>query len=298
MLLIVGVEAGRDGEREDLSGVRVLDDDGAVGRLDLGDLGIEGLLGHVLDVGVDGEDEILAGQGLTDGGPEHVAAGVDRGHHVAGDAVQLVVELHLKPAESVVVGADVAEHLGAKGAVRVEALELLLEVDALEVELADAVGSFGVDPSRDPCEVARHVEAREHLALARVVLGGVQVDDAAEDLRGIGAVVSEFAGNGEDGVDLGGHGEFFKVAVVEQSAAGRDLEAAGLLPRSDLYPVVVADDLQPDEAQRDQQDPAAEEEGDGGEPLPFDGCGGYLPGDGAGDGPWPLNAGHLDPLLR
>ena len=53
---LVGIEGGARGHGEDLAGVRIHGDDGA-------DLAFEGLLGGHLDIEVDGEAEVFAGDG-------------------------------------------------------------------------------------------------------------------------------------------------------------------------------------------------------------------------------------------
>ena len=89
---LVGIERGPNGERENLAGVHVLHDDGAVVGLGLLHVVVESALGHELDVFVDGELQILAGLGLVLDRAEHVAARIHGGEHAARDAVQLRVE--------------------------------------------------------------------------------------------------------------------------------------------------------------------------------------------------------------
>ena len=94
---LVGIEGGANGERENLAGVHVLHDHGAVvgvGRLHVV---VERALGHELDVFVDGELEILARLGLVRDGAEHAATRVHRGEHAAGHAVELRVEFASRP---------------------------------------------------------------------------------------------------------------------------------------------------------------------------------------------------------
>ena len=201
MALVVRVETRRDGEGKDLAGVRVLHDDGAVQRLHLFDLRIKRALGNVLDVGVDREDEIFAGQRLRLFAAQAVPLGIKRGDHVARCAVQFVVEAKFEAAEAIVIGADVAEDLCRKITVGVEALELLLKIDALQVEFADAVGGLRIELAGDPGEAMRGVEAGQHLLLGSEVVSGVGVDNLCEEESGLFLVVAEFGRNGEDAVD-------------------------------------------------------------------------------------------------
>ena len=65
MAEIVGVEGGTNGESENLAGVYVLHNDGAIVGVGFVHRVIQRLLGHELDVVVDGELKILAWLGLT-----------------------------------------------------------------------------------------------------------------------------------------------------------------------------------------------------------------------------------------
>ena len=67
--------------------------------------------------------------------------------------------------------------------------------------------------------------------------------------------VFDFVGDGVDGVDLHGHGEFAHVAVVEDAAARRDLKGALLLALCALNVVGVVNELKPEEADGDGERP-------------------------------------------
>ena len=139
MAELVGIECGANGERENLAGVHVLHDDGAVVGLGALHGVVERVLGHELNVLVDGEDaDCWPGSGSCSLEPSTFAARVHGGVHRARNAVQLRVELLLEAAEAVVVDADVAEHLRGDLVVGIEALKLLLEINALHVEGVDA----------------------------------------------------------------------------------------------------------------------------------------------------------------
>ncbi len=60
------------------------------------------------------EDQVLTRHRLVFFAAQHMPLGIERGQHTAGRAVQIVVELALQAAQSVVVGAHVAEHLRAQ----------------------------------------------------------------------------------------------------------------------------------------------------------------------------------------
>ncbi len=52
-----------------------------------------------------------------------------------------------------------------------------------------------------------------------------------------------------------------QIAIVENSAARRDLKGALLLPGGAVHKILVMDYLQPHQAATDQNDPADKEEG-------------------------------------
>ena len=143
MAELVGIEGGANGERENLAGVDILHDDGAVVGVGALHVVVEGALSHELNVFVDGELEILAGLGLLRDGAEDVAAGVHGGEHAAGDAVELVVEFAFDAAETVVIETDIAEDLRGDLVVGIEALKFFLEVDALDIEGVERVEISG-----------------------------------------------------------------------------------------------------------------------------------------------------------
>ena len=72
-------------------------------------------------------------------------------------------------------------------------------------------------------------------------------------------LVVDLGGNGVDGVDLHGHGQFVQVAVVENAAARSDFKRALLLLLRALDVFVVTDDLQPEETCRDGECPEEKE---------------------------------------
>ncbi len=156
---LVGIEGGTDGEGENLAGVHILHDDGAVERLRFLHGVIERALGHELDVFVDGEHQVAAGLGVALAGAQNFAARVHGRVHRAGRAVEFAVEFFFKAAEAVVVDANVAQHLRGELVVGIEALKLLLEVNALHVEGLHGGGDLRRDAARDPGEVMAGVEA-------------------------------------------------------------------------------------------------------------------------------------------
>ena len=140
---LVGIEGGTAGEGEDLAGVGIHGDDGA-------NLAVEGLLGGFLDVEVDGEAEVFAGDGvLFANHAELFAVRVDEDVAGAvGAAEERVVGLLDAGAADDVAGlvegvagvvehllgdfADVADEVGGEAVARVEAALLVEELDGGE----------------------------------------------------------------------------------------------------------------------------------------------------------------------
>ena len=131
----VGIERRRVGEREDLAGGRVHDDDASAGRAVFLDAFLQLPLGDVLQVLIDRQLERRAGRGLAlDVARQRLTAGIALNQHSAVAAAHLDVEGRLEPAEPGVVETDVTEHVRQQLALRIEAAALLEEPDALELE--------------------------------------------------------------------------------------------------------------------------------------------------------------------
>ena len=134
MSKIIRVEGRTHGERKNLTGMRVLHNDSSVQRMGARHVRVERFFGHELDIFVDGQNQIFAGQRLTFFAAQNVAARVDSGQHAAGRAVQVFVEVFFEPPKAVVIDPDVTEYLRCNLAIRIEALEFFDLVDALQVQ--------------------------------------------------------------------------------------------------------------------------------------------------------------------
>ncbi len=128
----VGIEGGTNGQRQNLPGVHVLYHHGAVLRLGALHGMVQRPLGQELNILVDGEHQVLARLGIVLARAQHRAPRIHGRIHAAGNAVQLRFEFLLQAAQAVVVHAHIAQHLRGNLVVRIEALELFLEVDALD----------------------------------------------------------------------------------------------------------------------------------------------------------------------
>ena len=179
----------------------------------------------------------------------------------AGRAVQTGVKFFFQAAEAVVVDAHVTEDLRGDLVVGIEALEFFLEVDAFHVKSFDGGGNLGRDAARDPGKVVAGGEARSDFRFGGERVFGIGVDERSECACG-SLLVGDLTGIGVDGVDQHGHGQLAHVAVVEDAAARSDVESALLLFFSALNKVLVAHDLEPEEAAGDGAGPEQEEDAD------------------------------------
>ncbi len=197
----------------------------------------EGLLGGLLNIDVDRQDDILArARWLLDDGTGDGALGRNGREHAAALARQNVVELLLD--------AEGADHVTGAVALRLELLKLL-GGDLRHV--ADDVGrrvAVGVDPSRllshDHAELGEGVELIEvrllrgvwerryrdeviggqvclHLG-ANVALGHPQRGCQSRDKR---LLVRDKVGHESHDGEAGVHGEIFAVAVEDRAAPRR-----------------------------------------------------------------------------
>ena len=187
--------------------------------------------------------------------------------------MQLRLKLALHTAESVVVCADIAQHLRGQAAVGVEALELLLQVDALQVQLAHPLRGIGVQLAGHPGKVARPVETRLDLVLRGEMIGRIHVNNLRQQGRVTRLVIAQLAGDRVHAVHQHGHGQLMQVAVVEHAAPRSHLKGAQLLLLRALLIILVAHHLQPHQTHGDDRNPRAEEQRNINKPHPADGCG-------------------------
>ena len=247
----VGVESGAIGEGEDFAGPGILHDDGCGLGLRVDDGLIDFLLGDVLDFFVDGEHQVGAGVGLAFDASEPLPAGILGDLERAGIASQLVVEGDFDARQSFVIESDIADGLGGEFALGIKALGLFLEADSAQVEVADAIGGFGVDFARDPGEILLRFHSRQDFR-------GVGVQHAGENGSGR-RLVGDFGGNGINGVDQHRHRQFLAIAIINNAALGRDLDLALLLALGALHIGVALKDLQISEPAADGKYPDCEQ---------------------------------------
>src|SRR6266568_4226756 len=187
-----------------------------------------------------------------------MAARIHRRKHAARGAMKARIVFPFKAAETVVVEANVAQHLRGDLIVGVEALEFLLEVDAFEVESSDSVGDLGRDAARDPREAVSFIQAIRDLVFSGLGVFRIGVHNCGEG-AGSGFFVVDLGGAGIDGVDMDGHRQLAEVAIIENTAAGSYLKGALLLLLRALYVFRVLHDLKPEEAEGDGAGPKQKE---------------------------------------
>ena len=177
MAKVVGIEGGANGQSQNLAGLRILNHHRAIQGMGALERGLERALGHELDIFVDGKNQIFSRVGLTLLAVQHVAAGIERGEHAAGNTVQIAIELALHATQAIVIGAHVSQHLGGQLAVGIEAFEFLLEIDAFEIQRFYARDLGRIQLACDPGEVSRGVQPGCNLMRSRETVGGVGVHD-------------------------------------------------------------------------------------------------------------------------
>ncbi len=249
----IGIECGPVGERQNLAGAGIFHNRRAGNGVRLFHPALEFPFGNVLDVLVDGEDEAVAGFGFLFHAGKPALARVDGNHQLAGLALQLLVELPLQAAQALIVGANVPQNLRRQFTFWIKALGLFLEVDALQVQCADAIDLFGVSLSCHPAEGLVGAAVREYDA-------GIVFGDARNQADGIGEIGS-FRGHHEGRVHLDGHRQLTAGAIVDDAAFRRKIEAALLLVLGAALEIAVAENLQIDEPQTDRQQPQAKQSG-------------------------------------
>ena len=187
----VGVAAGV-GHRQHVAGGGVHDHHHPTLGLHGLDLGHEQVLGHVLQVAVEGEHEVVAGRR----GDQLVLSGRDRApvlaplpDQLAGLAGQHLVVGQLQPGGALAVGIGAADDAGRQVLAGLEPARLRVVADAGQVERPDLLGHRVVDLAghvRELPLVGRR--GAEQPAGQRVRLGGVEVQHGGEGVGGPGRV--------------------------------------------------------------------------------------------------------------
>ena len=180
--------------------------------------------------------------------------------------MQVFVELLLKSAQPVIVDAHVTQHLRADLIVRVKALELLLDIDAFEIQRLHLRNDRGVLLARDPDEVTGGGQTSVDAVGGGKGVRRIGVDYCRQlsgqrefRLRNLCRVfaVGDVVGNRVDRVHQDGHRQFVQVAVVENAAPRSYFKGALLLAGRFLDEMLMIENLQPHQPQRDDRNPEA-----------------------------------------
>ena len=209
-LTVIWIECGAIGERQDFAGMWILDDHRTGNGFGLLHAALEFAFGDGLDVFVDGQDEILAGIWLLLDTSKPALAGVDGDHQTSGLALQLRIELTLEAAQSLIVGANIAEDLGGQLALGIETLGLLLKVDSLKIQRPYALGHLRIRLARYPAKRLVGPAIGEHHS--RIILR-----DPRNQADSIGEV-GRLRRHDECRIDLDRHCQLTPRAIVDNPA--------------------------------------------------------------------------------
>ena len=231
--------------------MRIHDDGAAAGRAVGHDAGVELALDDVLQVLVDRQLDGRADRRRPLEPAERVPFRVRLHEDAAALAADAGIVGGLETAQAVVVDADVAEHVRPELLVGIEALVLLHEPDAVEIQLLDAAFLVGRD-------LAPHVGERaavgEAPAQRRPLLAGAIGERAAE--RRSGRVrVADFRRHRIDRVRVDARRQHAALAIDDVAALGRCVDRVQVLPFGAGHHVGALDDLQIHQARFGAGDP-------------------------------------------
>ncbi len=180
---VIRVEGRANGQRENLSRVRILYNHGSIQGMGACQRSVERALRHELNIFIDGQHQVLPGIWFVLLAFEHMTAGIERGEHAAGNAMQIAIEAALHAAQTVVISADISQDLRAQLAIRIKTLELFLEIDALEVKRLHPRDHRRVKLASDPRKIAGGVEPGGNLVGTGEAIGGISVNHFCQGVR-------------------------------------------------------------------------------------------------------------------
>src|SRR5208283_4798726 len=166
-------------------------------------------------------------------------------------APQLLVELPLQAAQTLIVGANITQDLRRQFALGIKALGFFLKVDALQIQRTDALNHFRIGLACHPAESLVSTAVRQHNS--RIVLS-----NACNQADGISEIGS-FRRHDERRVHLDRHRQFTPRAIVDDAALRRKIEAPLLLVLGAALEIAVAENLKINQPQTDRQQPEAQE---------------------------------------
>ncbi len=178
-----------------------------------------------------GQHQVLARVRGTLNPAEPLAPRVDRDQLLAGNAAEIVIEFALQAAQALVIHAHIAEDLCCQFPLGIEALGLLAEADAFQVQFANTIRRVGVDLALEVDEIPVALQVGDDLLR-------VHVENFAQQVGGL-LLVGDFAGHCKYGININGHRKGITVAVVDVATARLDRNDAVLLAFSPQHKVVV-----------------------------------------------------------
>ena len=139
-------------ECQNFAGVRILDNYRARNRLCVMNRLIQFLLGDVLNILVDGQDQALARFRLFLDIGEPLPARIHRDEHLPRTSPQFVIEGVFDATLPGVFHPDRSHHLRRQIACGIKALRLFLKMDALQSQRLDALDGFVIRLARHPAK--------------------------------------------------------------------------------------------------------------------------------------------------
>ena len=181
----------------------------------------DGLLGRILDSGIDGGRDVFAGNGLGfDLGIVGVLLDVRHQAHLTRRAFEFVVQAQLEAGVTLFLVIDAAYYMRGELAVGIEPVSLGAEFDPIELQAAEAFRFLHRDPPLHPHEAG---VARGGFFQPPIQFGSVEVQHACEHLGGDGGIGYE-ARIDANGIDRQALRERHAVAVVNRAARRVDFE--------------------------------------------------------------------------
>ena len=158
----VGIESGAVRQRQDFAGVRIFHDHRTSDSMALFHAALQFTLGNVLNVLINSEHDAIARLRFLFNAGKPALARVDGNHQLTRLALQLLIELPLQSAQSLIVGAHIAKNLCRQFTLGIKPLRFFLKVNALQVQRPNTLDGFGVGLSRHPTKCLVPAAVGEH----------------------------------------------------------------------------------------------------------------------------------------
>ena len=193
-------------------------------------------LGNVLDFFVQRQYHVRAAFTLCFSTIEPALTRVRHHNNLFALAPDLAVQLVFDSAQALFIEIDEAENVRSKVALRINALILLLEVDAFQVQRLHRFFLFGRQLARNP-----HKRARRFQPCFKDFTWNSQ-DASKQPRRQL--LVAKLRGHRKRRVHGNAHGQRVHVAIVDRAALRRDFNHALLLPLRSRHEFAMKEQLQ------------------------------------------------------